>query len=53
MIVPGKLSFISEHLAKSFLNNTFSFNPLSANFTKSPNTLKQFVGKLLKNCLSA
>ena len=28
------------------------FNPLSANFTRWSNTLKQFVGKLPKNCLS-
>ena len=28
------------------------FNPLSANPTKWPNTLKQFVRKLLTNCLS-
>ena len=27
-------------------------NPLSTNFTKWPNTLKQFVGKLPTNCLS-
>ena len=27
-------------------------NPLSANPTKWPNTLKQFVGKLPTNCLS-
>ena len=27
-------------------------NPLSANFTKWSNTLKQFVGKLLTNCLT-
>ena len=27
-------------------------NPLSANFTKWSNTLKQFVGKLQTNCLS-
>ena len=27
-------------------------NPLSANFTKWSNTLKQFVGNLLTNCLS-
>ena len=33
-----------------FLN--YSFNPLSTNFTKLSNTLKQFVGKLLTNCLS-
>ena len=30
----------------------YSFNPLSANPTKRPNTLKQFVGKLPTNCLS-
>ena len=29
-----------------------SINPLSANFTKWSNTLKQFVGKLSTNCLS-
>ena len=28
------------------------FNPLSANFTKWSNTLKQSVGKLLTTCLS-
>ena len=28
------------------------FNPLSANFTKWSNTLKQFVGNLPPNCLS-
>ena len=30
----------------------FSINPLSAKLTKWPNTLKQFVGNLPKNCLS-
>ena len=30
----------------------FVFNPLSASLTKWPNTLKQFVGKLLTNYLS-
>ena len=30
----------------------FSIIPLSANFTKWSNTLKQFVGKLPTNCLS-
>ena len=30
----------------------FYFNPLSANFRKWSNTLKQFVGKLPRNCLS-
>ena len=29
-----------------------NINPLSANFTKWSNTLKQFVSKLTKNCLS-
>ena len=33
--------------------NTLSdINPLSTNFTKWSNTLKQFVGKLPTNCLS-
>ena len=31
---------------------SFHFNPLSNNHTKWSNTLKQFVGKLLTNCLS-
>ena len=31
----------------------YILNPLSANFTKWSNTLKQFVGKLPSNCLSA
>ena len=35
-----------------FLLNIFFLNPLSANFTKWSNTLKQFVGKLPTNCLS-
>ena len=30
----------------------YSINPLIANPTKWPNTLKQFVGKLPTNCLS-
>ena len=30
---------------------TQQFNPLSASPTKWPNTLKEFVGKLPKNCL--
>ena len=32
-------------------SKTISFNLLSANITKWSNTLKQFVGKLLTNCL--
>ena len=35
---------------KSFCGD--NLNPLSANFTKWSNTLKQFVGKLPTNCLS-
>ena len=31
---------------------TWKFYPLSANITKWPNTLKQFVGKLPTNCLN-
>ena len=37
----------------TIINNTdMVFSPLSANPTKQPNTLKQFVGNLPKNCLS-
>ena len=32
---------------------TINLNPLSANPTKWSNTLKQFVGNLATNCLSA
>ena len=35
-----------------YLRIKYSFNPLSANPTKGPNTLKQFVGNLPINCLS-
>ena len=35
-----------------FLSKTISLNPLSANFTKWSNALKQFVGNLPTNCLS-
>ena len=34
------------------LSKNCRFNPLNANPTKWPNTLKQFVGKLPTNCLS-
>ena len=34
------------------MKNLFDLNPLSANPIKWPNTLKQFVGNLLTNCLS-
>ena len=33
-------------------HNRLHLNPLSANFTKWSNTLKQFVGKFPTNCLS-
>ena len=33
-------------------SNKNTINPLNAKFTKWPNTLKQFVGKLPTNCLS-
>ena len=42
---------------KTNIGSTYKFvnmpilNPLSVNITKWPNTLKQFVGKLLTNCL--
>ena len=34
------------------LKYNMEFNPLSANFTKGSNTLKQFVCNLPTNCLS-
>ena len=37
---------------KTLLIIFFFLNPVSANFTKWSNTLKQFVGKLPTNCLS-
>ena len=43
----SKNSNENYHIAKDF-----NLNPLSANFAKSSNTLKQFVGKLPTNCLS-
>ena len=41
-------------VGKSFFQVHYCFfrNPLSPNFTKWSNTLKQFVGKLWANCLS-
>ena len=36
---------------ESYLANN-NINPLSANPTNWPNTLKQFIGKLPTNCLS-
>ena len=43
---------MKEMLILCTKNVHFTFNPLSANLTKWPNTLKQFVGKLPTNCLS-
>ena len=34
------------------MNSKDDINPLSTKLTKWPNTLKQFVGNLLTNCLS-
>ena len=47
-------SFSSKSFAYVLMNEWLSakFNSLSANPTKWPNTLKQFVGKLPANCLS-
>ena len=55
--VAGLLCFIEHPGWLSFLwflrvSSEFFFKPLSANPTKWPNTLKQFVGKLPTNCLS-
>ena len=45
---------LNAKLSFSWLPEVFRiyFNPLSVNFTKWSNTLKQFVGKLQTNCLS-
>ena len=45
------LHFMNNFSRKMFLM-LYSFNLLSANFTKWSNTLKQVVGKLSMNCLS-
>ena len=46
-------AFKSLPPTKTFITLRLSqVNPLSANPTKWPNTLKQFVGKLPTNCLS-
>ena len=41
-----------RHIWSMISPRRFFFNPLSANITKWSNILKQFVGKLLTNCLS-
>ena len=48
-----KKGFVTRQFFLLFEHSTnLGFNPLSANPTKSSNTLKQFVGKLPTNCLS-
>ena len=42
------VAYVWPHLETTFSN----LSPLSANFTKWSDTLKQFVGKLPTNCLS-
>ena len=42
---------MKEKKLNTLLNKISEVNPLSANPIKWPNTLKQFVGKLLTNCL--
>ena len=46
-------NFVKKYFMALPINFSFFFSPLSANPTKWPNTLKQFVGKLPTNCLSA
>ena len=41
-----------SHSQESSPNFASNINPLSTDFTKWSNTLKQFVGKLPTNCLS-
>ena len=55
MGVLSYVTIIAETSPYSYLfNYLFSLivNPLSADFTKWPKTLKQFIGKLPMNCLS-
>ena len=49
-----QLKKLVEQLARAYMKliSLAAISPLSANFTKCPNTLKQFVGKLPTNCLS-
>ena len=50
-IIPESLSLLSLTL-RNFILKIIGINPLSANFTKWSNTLKQFIDKLPTNCLS-
>ena len=59
MNVRGKLSLCLSRIFSEFAVATILYgkikcliNPLSANFTKWSDTLKQFVGNLPTNCLS-
>ena len=45
-------SYMMKHVTLHFTKYYNLFNPLSTNFTKWWNTLKQFVDKLPTNCLS-
>ena len=45
-------NFLGEKTAIKYFATGRIFNPLSANPTKWPNALKQFVGKLPMNCVS-
>ena len=52
-LIPQIMRYISKFKSTFHqFRGSSSFNPLSANPTKWPNTLKQFVGKLSMNCLS-
>ena len=50
-IIPESLSLLCLTV-RNFTLKIMGINPLSANFTKWSNTLKQFVGKYPTNCLS-
>ena len=53
VIQTSTLINLSSHHFQPFCSKDENvLNPLSANPTKWPNTLKQFVGKLTTNCLS-
>ena len=43
---------IEVSFARILFKTSYFINPLSANITKWSNTLKQFIGNLLTNCLS-
>ena len=49
----SKLNSLLELVKTSGVEEVVNFNPLTANATKWSNTLKQFVGNLPTNCLSA